>query len=68
MLEITECFHCIGEIRESHLKEVLLCSISDSYSTLITASEGKEQLVECIKIKLIDEYEKRQVSKHVSVT
>ncbi|KFD69488.1 hypothetical protein M514_18360 [Trichuris suis] len=49
-------------IEEDDLVAVMLCSLPDSYSSLITALEGKDEAdlsVEYVSGKLLDEYQRR---------
>lgn len=63
VLETTDKFKAIGEdINESHLSALLLCLLSSSYDTLVTAFEARseEELnLEFIKGKLADKFQRR---------
>ncbi|WP_331035945.1 retrotransposon gag domain-containing protein [Lactovum miscens] len=63
LLELIDKLKAIGEdIKENHIAALLLCSVPDSFNTLITALEARPEVEltsDFIKSKLIDEYNRR---------
>lgn len=63
IMEIVDKLGAIGEvIRDNHISALLLCSLSQSYDTLITALESRQEdelTPSFIKSKLIDEYNRK---------
>ncbi|KFD61466.1 hypothetical protein M514_04357 [Trichuris suis] len=63
MLEVVELLHGAGtEIGNGELVAVLLCSLPESYSGLVTALEGRDEAdlsVEYVTGKMLDEYQRR---------
>lgn len=70
VLELAEKLRSIGEvIQDDNLIAILLCSLPNSYSTLITAIESKnesELSLKYVQNKLIDEYLRRVETKQIS--
>ncbi|KFD45983.1 hypothetical protein M513_13139 [Trichuris suis] len=63
MLEVVELLKGTGtEISDGELVAVLLCSLPESYSGLITALEGRDESelsVDYVTGKMLDEYQRR---------
>uniref|UniRef100_A0A5S6QLX5 CCHC-type domain-containing protein n=1 Tax=Trichuris muris TaxID=70415 RepID=A0A5S6QLX5_TRIMR len=63
MLEIVAQLRGMGKnVEDDDLVAVMLCSLPDSYSALITALEGRDEAdltVEYVSGKLLDEYQRR---------
>ena len=63
ILEIAEKLRSIGEeVKETHLGALLLNSLPKSYETLITALEARDEaeiILDLIKQKLLDEYDRK---------
>uniref|UniRef100_A0A5S6QZ48 Uncharacterized protein n=1 Tax=Trichuris muris TaxID=70415 RepID=A0A5S6QZ48_TRIMR len=68
MLEIVAQLRGMGKnVEDDDLLAVMLCSLPDSYSALITALEGRDEAdltVECFSGKLLDEYQRRVENNH----
>ncbi|KRZ77269.1 Copia protein [Trichinella papuae] len=68
ILEIVAQLRGIGKnIEDEDLVAIMLCSLPDSYSALVTALEGRDEAdltVEYVSGKLLDEYQRRTESCH----
>ena len=66
MLETVEPLHRLGEdMKDNYVASMLLCSLPESYGTLITALEARSESdlsLELVRSKILDEYQCRMES------